>query len=117
HQVYGFTSGAEAVDALRNESFEAVITDLEMPQTDGHAVLRVARDCVPAACLVVATARALDKGQELSEAGACMVTDKPMDYDAVVKIIGECRRQGGARARGACPMQSTGRLPVIQIRL
>lgn len=102
HHVSPFTSGAEAVGALARESFDAVVTDLEMPETDGHAVLRAARECSPQACLVVASARGSERHHELTAAGACIVADKPFDYDAIANAIRECRQRGGPASRGDC---------------
>ena len=42
HEVAPFTGGADAVDALSREPFDAIVTDLEMPHVDGHAVVRAA---------------------------------------------------------------------------
>jgi two-component system, NtrC family, response regulator HydG len=82
HTVAPFTGGAEAVEALSRESFDAVVTDLEMPHVDGHAVVRAAREHQPHACLVVATAKAEEEWADLVNAGACIIADKPMEYDA-----------------------------------
>jgi two-component system, NarL family, capsular synthesis sensor histidine kinase RcsC len=105
HEVSLHTDGAGAVDALCGDLFDAVLTDLEMPHVDGHAVVREAGECQPRACLVVATARVNETVAELLKAGACFVTDKPIDYDAVTKHILECRSTGGPRADGRCHMR------------
>lgn len=106
HTVAPFTEGAGAVDALRRESFDAVVTDLEMPHVDGHAVLRAARENQPHACLVVATARAEENLSDLVNAGACIVADKPLEYEAVTKEIADCRSRGGPGQHGRCHMRS-----------
>jgi len=106
HAVASHTDGAGAVNALSEELFDAVITDLEMPEVDGHAVVREARECQPRACVVVATARANEKCAELLKSGACFVSDKPLQYDMVTKEITECRASGGPRADGGCHMRS-----------
>jgi CheY-like chemotaxis protein len=100
HEVVPHTTGAAAVEALSLHSFDAVVTDLEMPHVDGHAVVRHARERVPHACLVVVSAKAAEKVNSLVEAGACMVADKPIDYERVTKTITDCR------ARGTCDMRS-----------
>jgi DNA-binding response OmpR family regulator len=94
------------VDALSRESFDAVITDLEMPNVDGHAVVRAARQHQPHACLVVATARAREKRADLIDAGACIVSDKPFEYEDVTKEIAACRARGGPGHHGRCHMRS-----------
>lgn len=106
HDVAPFTAGADAVEALQRECFDAVLTDLEMPHVDGQAVVRVTRERSPRACLVVVTARAEEKGQELADAGACMIVDKPLDLEGVTKLISECRARGGPGAHGRCHQRS-----------
>jgi two-component system response regulator MprA len=113
HDVAPFTKGADAVDALSRECFDAVLTDLEMPHVDGHAVVRVTREHSPRACLVVVTARADEKGQELADAGACIIVDKPIDLDGVTKVISECRARGGPGAHGRCHQRSHGGEPPL----
>ncbi len=106
HDVASFTDGAAAVEALSRESFDAVMTDLDMPDVDGHAVVRSARVHAPEACVVVVTARAQESEQTLTEAGACLVTDKPLAYDAIMKTITDCRTHGGPGGHGRCHMRS-----------
>ena len=114
HHVHACTSGAEAVGELSRASFDVVVTDLEMPDTDGRAVMRIARGCMPRVCLVVATARALDAHEELSEAGACIVADKPLDYDEITRMIAACR--GQASPDGECPIRAA-RCPLVRMRV
>lgn len=106
HTVAPFTGGADAVDALSRESFDAVVTDLEMPHVDGHAVVRAAREHQPHACVVVATGKADESWADLVKAGACIVADKPLEYAAVTKEIAHCRERGGPGHHGRCHMRS-----------
>ncbi len=106
HDVAAFTEGAAAVEALSRESFDAVMTDLDMPEVDGHMVVRSARQHAPEACVVVVTARAQESEGTLTDAGACLVTDKPLAYDAVMKTITDCRTHGGPGGHGRCHMRS-----------
>jgi DNA-binding NtrC family response regulator len=105
HEVEPHTAGAHAVAALPLGSFDAVITDLDMPHVDGHAVVQAARVHAPLACVIVATARALEHAGRLLERGACMVMDKPLDYEAMNTAIADCRARGGSAAAGECPRQ------------
>jgi DNA-binding NtrC family response regulator len=106
HDVAPFTGGAHAVEALARESFDAVVTDLEMPHVDGHAVVRAAREHHPHACVVVVSARAHESWPALVEAGACVIADKPLEYDEVAKALADCRAHGGPGAHGRCHMRA-----------
>lgn len=106
HDVSPFTTGADAMRALSSESFDAVVTDLEMPHVDGHEVVRAARRHQPHACLVVATARAEEKCTDLVDAGVCIVADKPFEYEEITKAVADCRARGGPGAHGRCHMRS-----------
>lgn len=82
-------------DALEHRApFDVVITDLMMPDTDGHAVVRSTRKYLPQACVVVCSARAQESRSMLTDEGACFVVEKPIDYDRVSSEIVECRRRG-----------------------
>jgi len=107
HDVSAFATGAEAVDALARERFDAVLTDLEMPHTDGHAVVEAARASHPEACVVVVSANATPAHHELlADAGACFLAEKPLEYDDVVAAIARChahRAHAGKRCHERAP--------------
>lgn len=109
HEVAAFTAGVDAVEALPRGPFDAVVTDLEMPDVDGYAVVRASRQHNPQACLFVVTAKADEKCQSLVEAGACIVLDKPFEYEEVTRAVGDCRAQGGPSAHTRCHMRSRSR--------
>jgi CheY-like chemotaxis protein len=95
HDVVAMTSGKEAVDALHGgREFDAVVTDFQMPGVDGSCVARQARRCLPGACVVVTERGHADEG-DLHAAGACAVLEKPIQYDALQRVIKECRANGG----------------------
>jgi CheY-like chemotaxis protein len=106
HDVSSFTSGAEAVDALSRGSFDAVVTDLEMPNVDGHAVVRAARTHHPGACVAVVSASAREQCARVAEAGACIVSDKPIAYDEITKIMDGCHAKRVPGGNEHCPMRS-----------
>lgn len=106
HEVAPFTGGADAVEALSLERFDAVVADLEMPEVDGRAVVDAAREHQPEACLVVTTSRADENSAELVAAGACIVADKPFDYGLVTQAVFDCRARGGPGGDGRCHMRS-----------
>jgi CheY-like chemotaxis protein len=116
HEVDSFTEGADAIEALSCGSYDAVMTDLEMPDVDGHTVVRVTRERNPHACVVVVTGKAAEHHERLVEAGACIVTDKPLDYEAVMQAIGECRSRGGPGLHRKCHVKSKGHGPLLPLR-
>lgn len=117
HDVAPFTSGAEALDALASEPFDAVVTDLEMPHVSGHAIVRATRAHQPRACLVVVTADPHAHMQALVDAGVCMIADKPVDYDEVANGIRECRATRGGGLHGRCHLRShKGEPKVVKLR-
>jgi DNA-binding NtrC family response regulator len=106
HEVAPFTAGTDAIKTMSEESFDAVVTDLEMPHVDGHAVVQAARQHQPGACLVVASAKAQENLKSLVEAGVCIVADKPFAYDEVTKAVCDCRARKGLGAHDRCHMRS-----------
>lgn len=106
HDVSPFTSGADAVGALSSRHFDAVVTDLEMPHVDGHEVVKATRKHQPHACVVVSSTLRDDKCQDLVDAGACIIADKPFAYEEIMKAVTECRARGGPGAHGRCHKRS-----------
>ena len=49
--------GAAAVEAIRRDSFDAIITDLRMPKVDGLQVLRSAKEASPDTAVIMVTDR------------------------------------------------------------
>lgn len=116
HEVAPFSTGAAAIAALARESFDAVVTDLEMPHVDGHAVVAATREHHPDACLVVMTTRR-DDSERLADSGVCIVADKPLDYEHLAKSVAECRARGGPGQHGRCHMRSRkGGHEIVKIR-
>lgn len=106
HDVTPCTSGADAVQALESEPFDAVVTDLEMPRVDGHEVVKATRKHQPHACIIVSSTLKDERYGDLVDAGACIVADKPFEYEEISKIVTECRARGGPGAHGKCHMRS-----------
>ena len=107
HEVERFTSGKEAVSALQSgRPFDVVVTDLQMPVVDGAAVTRAARAGCPNACIVV-TDQSAQGPRDLESEGACLVLDKPIEYDAVHLAIAACRAHGGY-AGARCALRHPG---------
>ena len=76
--------GATAIDALRQESFSLVITDLRMRGSDGMDVLRAAREIAPDTVVIVVTAYAsTTTAVEAMKLGAYDYVTKPFKLDEI----------------------------------
>jgi CheY-like chemotaxis protein len=117
HHVTPFTAGAEAVEAIARESFDVILTDLEMPKVDGLAVVQAARARLPGACLIVVTGRADEHADALRAAGVCIIVDKPMDFAKLTASIEGCRAHQSVAADGACATRPVeGEPALIELR-
>src|SRR5262245_61229432 len=88
HDVMAADGGDAAIEAIRKESFEAIITDLRMPKVDGLQVLRAARDLSPETAVIVVTAVATtETAVEAMKLGAYDYITKPFKLDEVHLIL------------------------------
>jgi len=82
YQVVTAASGSEAIDLLKQDSFDLVLTDLDMPEIDGFEVLRQAREIAPQAVVLVLTGYAsLESAIEALRGGAYDYLVKPCSDD------------------------------------
>src|SRR5215470_8272648 len=80
--------GAAAVEAIRRDPFDAVITDLRMPKVDGLQVLRSAKELSPDTAVIMVTAMAsTETAVEAMKLGAYDYITKPFKLDEVNLII------------------------------
>lgn len=88
---YGVTarqSGQEAIQALRDQDFDLVLTDLRMKDVDGLAVLRQARAVQPDGEVIVITGHAtLDSAVAAMKEGAFHYIAKPYRLDEVRQVV------------------------------
>jgi len=88
HQVTTRTSGAGALEALENDRFDLVLTDLRMERVDGMTVLRRARELDPETAVVLITGYAtLDSAVAAMKAGAFHYIAKPFRLDEVREVV------------------------------
>lgn len=82
------TSGAGAVEALDNNTFDIVLTDLRMEVIDGMGVLHRARDIDPDMAVILITGYAtVDSAVEAMQAGAFHYIAKPFRLDEVREVV------------------------------
>ncbi|MFB3815405.1 MAG: ATP-binding protein [Terriglobales bacterium] len=84
-------TGAAAIEALRQQHFDLVLTDLKMPGVDGFGVLRHVRECSPDTVTVVMTGfGSVDSALEALQLGAYEYLLKPNSPDDLKAAVRRC---------------------------
>jgi len=90
HQVRAAESGAKALEMLRREPADLIISDVKMPDMNGIELLRAVREFLPEAAVVMMTAFAtVDTAREAFKLGADDFIQKPFDVDELKLIVGK----------------------------
>jgi two-component system response regulator PilR (NtrC family) len=88
HRVTHADGGDAAIEALKREPFDVIITDLRMRRTDGLAVLRAAKEHSKDTVVVVMTAFAsTETAVEAMKLGAYDYVTKPFKLDEIKLTI------------------------------
>ena len=88
HDVALAEGGAEAIEALKREPFDLIVTDLRMREVDGLAVLRAAKEHSPQTVVLMITAFAsTETAVEAMKLGAYDYITKPFKMDEVKLTI------------------------------
>lgn len=91
----GLCEPDEAVQRLRSELFDAVITDVVLPGGHGLEVVRTARELRPDTPVLVVTGQVNSLASEAARSlGASRVLGKPLRYETLVSVLQRCL-QGG----------------------
>ncbi len=95
HEVSGVHSGQEALDLVRQESFDVVLTDLRMEPVDGMAVISGVKEYSPDTEVIVLTAYGkVESAVEAMQAGACSYLTKPVNFTKVAAMVEKFARTG-----------------------
>ncbi len=87
-EVTTATSATEAIRIAENESFDAIIVDLMMPEIDGLEALKLIKEKKPDSQVILLTGHAtLDKGIEAMKLGAVDFLEKPADLSQLTEKI------------------------------
>jgi two-component system, NtrC family, nitrogen regulation response regulator GlnG len=106
-----FEAAEPALEALRREAPDVLITDIRMPGQSGLSLLRRIRDTRPALPVIVMTAHS-DLGSAVSayEGGAFEYLPKPFDIDQAVALV---RRAASASSPGGNDAAAAPRIPEL----
>jgi two-component system nitrogen regulation response regulator GlnG len=114
-----FEAAEPALDALRRDTPDVLITDIRMPGASGLELLRRIRDARPQLPVIVMTAHS-DLGSAVSayEGGAFEYLPKPFDIDQAVALVRRAASgalPAGGEAAAAPPIpELLGRAPAMQ---
>ncbi|MDY0038935.1 MAG: response regulator [Desulforhabdus sp.] len=89
-QVTPAYSGAEAIQALRRQDFDAAVLDLKMEDMDGIEVLKIFQKMDPDMPVIMLTGHGSEKAaREGIEYGAFGYLTKPCDLDELIAKINQ----------------------------
>jgi DNA-binding NtrC family response regulator len=93
HQVTLAPDGERAIEALRHDAFDVVITDIRLPKADGLKVLRATREAQPACKILLMTAYAsVEDAVAAIKEGAEDYLQKPFLNDDVLARLRKIER-------------------------
>jgi DNA-binding NtrC family response regulator len=88
YQVAAAASGAEGLEHLKQPGLALVVSDLRLPDLDGIALLKKARELVPEVEVVMITGHgSVEKAVEAMRLGAYDFIQKPLDSAALLKTV------------------------------
>jgi DNA-binding NtrC family response regulator len=88
YSVLALRTGREAIERLRHEPCDVLITDLRMPDVDGLRLLRVSRGLDPSRPVIVMTGHgAIDTAIEADRQGAYHYLTKPFSLSTLVHLL------------------------------
>jgi len=88
-EVTSFTSAQEAQDYLKNNSYDAVVSDFQMTPMTGLALFRWLKEQGNNKPFVLLTGEPFMNLEELLEEGIHQVLFKPHGLDDIVKVLQE----------------------------
>lgn len=96
-KVTGCVNGKLALDAFKSASFDLVITDLMMPEMDGHELTREIRATGAKTPIIAVTAAVIGtETEQFLEEGADAVLSKPLRPDTLIEELSKLNF-GGTR--------------------
>jgi two-component system response regulator AtoC len=88
HQVFAAGNGREALEILRGNPVDLVITDMRMPEMDGIELLtRLREDGVQVPVIVITAHGSVESAVEAMKRGASDYILRPFDIDALELVI------------------------------
>lgn len=92
HDVTAATSAHQAIEKLKRETFDAVVTDWRLGDANGRAVVEAAKD--HANVPVVVVSGYVNDAFQAAEPLADLYLEKPVNPEELVTIVNELLRSG-----------------------
>ncbi len=87
-EVHGFTNGHDALEALREEDFDLMLSDLMMPEMDGISLLRSALEIDPHLIALIMTGQGtIQTAVDAMKVGAFDYVLKPFRLQSVMPLL------------------------------
>jgi CheY-like chemotaxis protein len=104
HEVTAVGSGLEVPTLLKARAFDAVVTDVAMPECSGWEVLRAARAAHPGLPVIFMTGWDDTHGREAGGVAPDAVLDKPVTLERIREVLDAIGRAAlGSRGAGDAP--------------
>ena len=88
YEVISVEDGRKAIEAIKGQDFDFVITDLFMPELDGWKVLEAIKQTRSPSRVIVITAHGMeDTGRIAKEKGAWAYVEKPYLIEKIKEIL------------------------------
>jgi len=88
HEVTVAERGEQALDLVRREPFDLVITDVRMPKVDGLEILKVVKESAPETAVIMISAfSSIETVGEAMKLGADDYISKPFKIDEIQVVI------------------------------
>jgi len=95
HRVDCCSSGAEALQAVRREDFDCIVTDLKMPGMSGvEFIIQLERRQYGAQIVMVTAHASVPTAVEAMRHGAFDYIEKPFDVDQLEQLVDQAIRHG-----------------------
>lgn len=95
HRTQGASNGQEALERVRREWFDCVLTDLRMPGLDGLQLVEALNAEAPQLPVVMLSAHGtVETAVEAMRRGAVDFLEKPFDREAVVAVVERALARG-----------------------
>jgi len=94
YKVVGLERGADAFERIRTSPFNAVITDIRLPDVDGMEILELAREINPDMAVIIITGYAsVETAVDAINQGAYAYFTKPINPDEMKTALANALKQ------------------------